>query len=78
MPDDIIEVITDPLSVIQVFAEPVTVVEVVTAGPPGPPGAPAQIVTWFEGEGPPPLAIPGAVPGDMYHDTVDHRFFQLR
>lgn len=39
MPDDVIEVITDPLSVIQVFAEPVTVVEVVTEGPPGPPGA---------------------------------------
>lgn len=78
MPDDVIEVITDPLAVIQVVAEPVTVIEVVTEGPPGLPGVPGGIVTWFEGEGPPPLAIPGAVPGDMYHDQIAHRFYQLR
>ena len=78
MADDVIEIYTEPVDVIEVHTEPVDVVEVITEGPPGPPGPPGDIVTWFEGDGPPPLVIPGASPGDMYHDNTDHRFYQLR
>jgi hypothetical protein len=55
---DITEVTTGPVSVIQVYAEPVTVVEVVTAGPTGPPGSASS---GFQFEQPIPAAVWGPI-----------------
>jgi hypothetical protein len=38
----------------------------------------AGMISWFEGDGPPPAAIPGAAPADMYYDRLNNRFYQLR
>jgi hypothetical protein len=35
-------------------------------------------VTWWQGDGPPPLVIPGASPADMYWDRVARILYQLQ
>lgn len=42
------------------------------------PASAGGMVGWWEGDGPPPLVIPGAAPGDMYYDRVGNTFSQLR
>lgn len=42
------------------------------------PATAGGMVTWYEGDGPPPLVIVGASPGDMYYDRVGNTFSQLQ
>lgn len=44
------------------------------AGGGGPGGDPQE---WFSGDGPPPLAIPGAIVGDIYIDRLTGDLYQL-
>lgn len=39
---------------------------------------PNPMVDWFTGVGPPPDALIGAGPGDMYVDTLSGTIYQLR
>jgi hypothetical protein len=40
-------------------------------------GRPPEVTDWWSGEGPPPLVIPGASPGDLYFDTVGKGLYRL-
>ncbi|HEV2931015.1 MAG TPA: hypothetical protein VGW74_20220 [Propionibacteriaceae bacterium] len=42
------------------------------------PASAGGMVGWWEGDGPPPVAIPGAAPGDMYYDRIGNHFYQLQ
>lgn len=42
------------------------------------PASSGGMVGWWEGDGPPPEAIPGAAPGDMYYDRIGSDFYQLQ
>jgi hypothetical protein len=42
------------------------------------PAASGGSVTWWEGDGPPPLVIPGAAVGDMYYDRLGRTLSQLQ
>ena len=73
-----VDPVVESTLVVEVPDSAVSVVGLPSSGSPGGGVSVNPIVDWFTGTGPPPPALIGAGPGDMYINVATGDLYQLR